>query len=117
MGRGERIVDGNDVDTAPRWLGSARWRWQGSAWNSELELVYIGPHFVNASNTARYGGHKVVNWRATWDATDRLRLFARLVNVLDDAYADRADYAFGSYRYFPGMPRQLYVGARVRLSG
>ena len=117
VGRGERIVDGNDVDTAPRWLGSARWRWQGSAWNSELELVYIGSHFVNASNTARYGGHKVVNWRGTWDATDRLRLFARLVNVLDDAYADRADHAFGSYRYFPGMPRQLYVGARVRLSG
>ena len=34
----------------------------------------------------------------------------RLVNALDEEYADRADFAFGSHRYFPAMPRQLYVG-------
>ena len=37
-----------------------------------------------------------------------------MVNLLDTAYADRADYAFGSYRYFPGMPRQVYVGLELR---
>ena len=115
-GRGERIVDGNDVDTAPRWLGSAHWRWSGAALKSEFEIAYIGSHFINAANTARYGGHALLNWRGDWVVTPRLRLFARVLNVLDAAYADRADFAFGSYRYFPGMPRQVYLGASVRFS-
>lgn len=113
-GRGERIVDGNDVDTAPRWLGSAHWRWSADSLTSEFEVNYIGSHFVNAANTARYGGHALLNWRGAWQASPRVRLFARLLNLLDDAYADRADFAFGSYRYFPGMPRQMYVGVSMR---
>ncbi len=114
-GRGEHIIDGNDVDTAPRWLGSAHWRWSNEVLTSELEVAYIGSHFINAANTAGYGGHALLNWRGAWMATPRVRLFARLVNLLDTAYADRADFAFGSYRYFPGMPRQVYVGAEVAL--
>lgn len=113
-GRGEQIVDGNDVDTAPRWLASARWRWApGGDTLSELEAVYVGSHAVDAANTAHYDGHALLNWRGSWDVTPRVRLFSRLVNVLDTAYADRADYAFGSYRYFPGMPRQVYVGVEL----
>jgi hypothetical protein len=33
----------------------------------------------------------------------------RLNNVLDRDYADRADYAFGNYRYFPGRDRALFA--------
>ena len=112
--RGERIVDGNEVDTAPRWLGSARWRWQGDRAVSELELVHLGEHFINAANTERYDGHTLLNWRGSWRATARFKVFARLLNLLDAAYADRADFAFGSYRYFPGLPRQVYVGVELR---
>ncbi|MEY2921097.1 MAG: hypothetical protein RL261_2402, partial [Pseudomonadota bacterium] len=25
------------------------------------------------------------------------------------AYADRADFAFGNYRYFPGRPRSVFA--------
>ena len=112
--RGERIVDGNEVDTAPRWLGSARWRWQRDRAISELELVHLGDHFINAANTERYDGHTVLNWRGSWRATARFKVFARLLNLLDVAYADRADFAFGSYRYFPGLPRQVYMGVELR---
>ena len=112
---GERITDGNAVDTAPRWLGSARWRFETDRGVSELEAIYLGSYFLNASNTARYDGHRLLNWRGAWDVTPRVRLFARLLNLLDVTYADRADFAFGSYRYFPGMPRQLYAGVEVKL--
>ena len=115
-GLGERIVDGNAVDTAPRWLGSAHWRWDSGRLVSEAEVVHVGKHFINAANTARYDGHTLVNWRGSWQATPRIRLFARLVNLLDAAYADRADYAFGSYRYFPGLERQAYLGIEGELS-
>ena len=38
-GRGERIRAGNIVDTAPRRLGSARWRWRDGRLTSEFETV------------------------------------------------------------------------------
>lgn len=112
-GFGERIADGNTMDTAPRWLASLHWRWQNDSATSELEIAHVGAHFLNAANTARYGGHTLVNWRGAWRANANLKLFARLMNLTNTAYAERADYAFGNYRYFPGMPRQLYVGLEV----
>ena len=116
-GRGERIVRRQRrghgtalAGAAPTGGGPARRS------SRSFEVAYIGSHFINAANTARYGGHALLNWRGDWVVTPRLRLFARLLNVLDAAYADRADFAFGSYRYFPGMPRQVYLGVSVRFS-
>lgn len=108
---GERIESGNDVDTAPRWLGSARWGWQpDTRLDLELEAVHVGSHETNASNTASYPGHWLVNWRASYQLTDSVKLFGRVHNLLDERYAERADFAFGRERYFPGRPRQLYLG-------
>ena len=111
--RGERIRDGNDVDTAPRWLGSARWHASSGPLRSELEAVYVGSHFLNAANTARYKGHLAFHWRGSYRVSDRITAFARLLNLTDERYADRADFAFGSYRYFPALPRQLYLGVEI----
>jgi hypothetical protein len=33
----------------------------------------------------------------------------RLTNLFDVAYADRADFAFGSERYFPGRDRAIFI--------
>jgi len=107
----EPIVDGDDVDTAPRWLGSARWRYQPTpGLRSELELTGVGKLYINAANTAEYDGHVVLNWRGAWQVRGNVRVFARVINLLDEDYAERADFAFGNFRYFPGMPRQLYLG-------
>ena len=112
--RGEKIVSGNDVDTAPRWIASARWQARFSDRASfEFELSHIGSHFINAANTAKYPGHTLLNWRGNWDVSSKVRLFARVINLFDTEYADRADYAFGSYRYFPGLLRQFYLGAEL----
>ena len=107
----EVIEDGNDVDTAPRWLGNAVWHTQwGRGWRQELEFTFVGEHFLDAANTAEYDGHVVLNWRLQWQASERLQVFSRVMNVMDERYADRADFAFGGYRYFPAMPRQVYAG-------
>ena len=115
-GRGELIADGNMMDSAPRWLTNARWRYQPDEhWYSELELNQVGEHYINAANTAKYDGHVVLNWRGGYRLTQRIDLFARVINLLDERYADRADYAFGSHRYFPAMPIQGYVGVNLAL--
>ena len=112
----ETIESGNDIDTAPRWIGNLRWGTELSAqWRQELEVVYVGEHYVNAANTADYDGHQVLNWRLQWQVNEGTELFARVINVLDERYADRADFAFGSFRYFPAMPRQLYLGVNMEL--
>jgi len=36
---------------------------------------------------------------------------AQVKNLLDEEYADRADFAFGDYRFFPGQDRNFAVGA------
>lgn len=115
--RGEVITSGNDVDTAPRLSGSARVRVEpGAGLTAELEIVRQGRYYLNAANTADYEGHTLVNLRMSWRPTTALRIFVRMMNVLDEEYADRADFAFGSFRYFPGEPRRVFAGIELTLN-
>jgi iron complex outermembrane receptor protein len=75
----------------------------------EAEWLVVGDYFVDASNQHRYPGHEVLNLRAAWDFAPRWRAMLRVNNALDRRYADRADFAFGEYRYFPGRPRSVFV--------
>lgn len=111
--QGETIIAGRDVDTAPRHINTARLNWSflPSA-AAELEWISVGSYFVDASNEHDYGGHELLNLRMSWRATENWRTILRLNNVTDRAYADRADFAFGNYRYFPGRGRTLFVEVR-----
>ena len=115
VGGGETIESGNDVDTAPRFMGSGRWtmEWRESV-RSELEVVYLGEYWMNANNTHQYAGHFLVNWRLDWQVNQDFLLFARITNLAGKDYAHRADFAFGNQRYFPGPGRQVYIGVRVQ---
>jgi outer membrane receptor protein involved in Fe transport len=106
---GEQIVSGNDIDTAPRTLASARIGLDRAPGIVELEWVNVGDYYLDATNTATYAGHNLFNFRSVWRATDAWSLALRVDNLLDKLYADRADYAFGNYRYFPGREREAYV--------
>ncbi|MXZ44891.1 MAG: TonB-dependent receptor [Gammaproteobacteria bacterium] len=113
--RGEMIMAGNQVDTAPRVLANARWLMTfGSIGKVELEVNRIGSHYLDAANSARYGGHNVVNFRTEFRLQTQWFLFGRILNVFDNYYADRADFAFGNYRYFPADLRQFFVGIKRR---
>jgi outer membrane receptor protein involved in Fe transport len=115
LARGEPIEKGNFVDTAPKWLANGRWTWNPvDTVVTELEVNYLGEHYINAENSAKYDGHVVVNLRGRFDVNDSIALTARVVNLMDEQYADRADFTqftAEGYRYFPAMPRQFYVGA------
>ncbi len=111
--RGESFVSGNDVDTAPRWFGSAELRFEPSArLRLGLQWTAIGPYFLDAGNRHRYGGHSLVNLRAGFGLAPRLDLVLRLNNVTERAYADRADFGGGNYRYLPGRGRELFLELR-----
>jgi iron complex outermembrane recepter protein len=110
---GETIVSGRDIDTAPRHVNTARIDWQFlPVANAELEWVGVGRYFIDAANAHDYTGHDLLNLRLGWTIRDNWITTLRLNNVTDEAYADRADFAFGNYRYFPGRGRTLFVEVR-----
>ena len=114
VARGERIVDGSEVDSAPSVISSARWRYLPKPYSVlEIELNRIGSHYLNAENTATYDGHTLVHIRLNWRFDSNWHGSVRVTNALDTEYANRADYAFGNYRYFPGAPRQVYAGIEL----
>ena len=106
------IQKGNDVDTAPRHQSNVRLGWDYLP-NSraELEWIYISQYYTDSSNRHSYDGHDLFNLRIEQTVNRQLNLYGRITNLTDTAYAERADFAFGSHRFFPGEPRSLHVGA------
>jgi len=110
---GEQIVAGNDIDTAPRDLHNFLLEWTpGERIRAEAEWLVLGEYWLDASNRHRYPGHELLNLRLGWQLPQGWALALRLNNALDRDYADRADYAFGNYRYFPGRGRSLFAELR-----
>jgi iron complex outermembrane recepter protein len=70
---------------------------------------------MDAENTHRYPGHRLVNLRARLPVTQDVTLFARLLNVRNTRFAESSGYTLARGEEFaPGSPRTLYVGASFR---
>jgi outer membrane receptor protein involved in Fe transport len=112
---GETIIEGNDVDTAPRNLHSLSFEVNlGTLLGLDglravVDANYVGKYFLDAANTASYSGHTVANTRILWRSSGGLELALRVDNLFDKRYADRADFAFGNYRYFPARGRAVFL--------
>ncbi|MBL6895137.1 MAG: TonB-dependent receptor [Porticoccaceae bacterium] len=106
---GDVDIKGNDIDTAPRWQGSAHILYEPSSRTSaELEWLYLGKYFLDPQNLHQYAGHKVLNLHLQ-QTVNNWKFSAHVNNITDKLIADRADYAFGSYRYFVGDGRNISV--------
>ncbi|MGD9659875.1 MAG: TonB-dependent receptor [Porticoccaceae bacterium] len=106
-------IDGNDIDTAPRHFGTLLLGWNPlEASRIEMEWQHVGSYYTDPENLNAYSGHDIVNLRGRTAVSPSLTLSARVTNLFDRRYAERADYtSFGGDRYFPGEPRGLYIGA------
>lgn len=109
-------IDGNQEDSAPKQTGSMHLGWQFvEGARAELELVHVGEYYTDVNNENKYDGHDVFNLRTRWAVTNQLTLNARILNLTDTRYADRADFSgFVGDRYFPGMPRSIFVGGEFQ---
>ncbi len=109
-------LEGLDIDTAPRVMGSAQLRWKSANRNAELEWVHMGAYYTDETNTpaARYPGHELLNLRYQVDVNAHWNYGVNITNLLDRDYAERADIAFGVERYFVGEPRSVYFNAGYR---
>ncbi len=107
---GETITAGNEIDTAPRHLHNLALDARlGERLRGAVDVTYVGGYFLDAANTATYPGHKVANLRLRWQPRPGFDATLRIDNLFDRAYADRADFAFGNYRYFPARGRAAFL--------
>lgn len=106
-------VDSNIMDTAPRTFGSLQLGWQRTGKRVELEWVHVGDYYLNPEDTFAYEGHDLFNLRANLRLSKEWMVFARLMNIMDREYAERADvtsFPLVEPRYFVGLPRSLFLG-------
>ena len=108
IARGVNIKN-NDIDTAPQNNAQINLQWQKDQFSAQLEWLYLDDYYLDPANTAKYEGHQLVNLRARVPVNDKLTFSFRVMNLLDEDYAERADFAFGNYRYFVGEPRSLFL--------
>ncbi|MEQ8934641.1 MAG: TonB-dependent receptor, partial [Amphiplicatus sp.] len=112
----EAIAFGDEVDTAPAWLAGAQMLWTPlRPLSLEAEWNFVGAYFTDAANSQTYTGHNLVNLRAAFALNEHWTLSATVRNLLDSYYAERADFAFGEERYFPGEERTFGIGVRGTL--
>ena len=108
------VVKGNQIDTAPEQLANVRVSWQPTEKSQlELEWLHMGEYYLDPANAHEYDGHDLLQLRGSMAINNHVRLFARIENLADEKYASRADYAFGSYRFFGGQPRAIHLGAAI----
>ncbi|NNF67242.1 MAG: TonB-dependent receptor, partial [Gammaproteobacteria bacterium] len=100
---------------APATLANSRLTWNSNGGLTiELEWLHTGNYAMDAANTVRYPGHDLLNLRINWPLTTGWSVHARLNNLGDTLYAERADFAFGSERFFPGRERSVYLDFRYQ---
>jgi outer membrane receptor protein involved in Fe transport len=106
-------INGNLIDTAPRNIANLQLLWQANDMTRiGLELHTTSSYFTDPENQHSYEGHSLVNLRAAWQLTPKLTVTARINNLTDEHYAERADYTtFSGDRYFPGRPRNAMLSA------
>jgi iron complex outermembrane receptor protein len=114
---GELDIKGNDIDTAPKVLFNTRLSYDVTEKiQAQLEWQHVSSYYTDAENLNEYDGHDLVHGRISWDVTNSITLYARINNMLDTEYAERADYtSFSGPRYFPGRPRNFMLSASFML--
>lgn len=114
---GEQDIKGNDIDTAPKVLFNTRLSYDVTEEiQAQLEWQHVSGYYTDAENLNEYDGHDLVHGRISWDVTNSITLYARINNMLDTEYAERADYtSFSGPRYFPGRPRNFMLSASFML--
>ena len=104
------IKSGNQIDSAPELIANTRFIYSPKEGTKiELEWENIDSYPVDERNAHFYKGHNVFNLRAKTPINEDLSIGIYINNIADKNYANRADFAFGSYRYFVGQKREFYL--------
>lgn len=108
---------GRVIESAPRWMSNTRITWLATRdTRAQLEWVHIGSYWLEAQNLDIYGkyeGHDLLNLRVSHRLNPSVELFARVMNLTDERYADSASVSSNTPVFSPGLPRTWYAGVEL----
>lgn len=109
-------IKGNQIDTAPNWMSKWQLNYQAhDSWLFGVSWQYMSEYYLDPQNSAEYDGHHLIDAFARYSVNQRLQVQLNMFNLADNQYAERADFAFGNYRYFVGQARRVFLNLRWQL--
>ncbi|MBL4584637.1 MAG: TonB-dependent receptor [Pseudomonadales bacterium] len=75
-----------------------------------LEGEYVSKYWLDDANTKTYEGYTIYHLKTSYKASKRLNFTAKIVNLMDEIYAENASFSYGNEKYTPGAPRQFFAG-------
>jgi TonB-dependent siderophore receptor len=106
-----------EMPQAPRVMVNTRLAYKPSLLKggaAEVEWVRLGRYWMDDANTERYDGHDLFNLRASYNLSKEWELYAKVINLADKLYAERASGSGSSAQYAPGQPRTFFAGVTYR---
>lgn len=110
------VLDGNEMDLAPGWVANAELAYRPpflADARAALEWQHVDGYYMDPANTARYGGHDVLNLRLSYGLGD-VEAWATVNNLTDALYATVASRSRFGAQYTPGLPRTVSLGVGYR---
>jgi vitamin B12 transporter len=97
---------GNELARRPQNIANAQlsYRWPFRL-ETTVAVQHVGASFDDAANLVPLEAYTLVDFRVTRQLSDRLQMFARLENALDEEYQTTAHYG--------SIGRGIFVGART----
>jgi len=106
---------GKEMELAPRRIANTRLTFGNTQTGlAQLEWLHFGSWWSDQANTARYGGHDLLNLRGQYPLARDVALFANMHNLADKRYAESTSLTSGYETFAPGLPRTLTVGVQAK---
>jgi len=115
-------VSGNEMNAAPKFWGilSAQWNIQNKILMI-LDWQHQGNYFMDETNTTRYGGFNILNYKLNYHHKHST-YWLHILNLTDTYYSTMATKNFSvkgnaAYSYYLGEPRSIAIGYKWSFGG
>jgi Outer membrane receptor proteins, mostly Fe transport len=109
-------IEDNLIDTAPQNMHALKLDWQATErFTAQFEASHMGRYYLDPENSFSYPGHNIANIRLQYSTVKHMTFGLNILNMFNNAYAERADVSFGEYRYFPGEGRKAALSIEVSI--
>ena len=112
---------GKEIPQAPRQIINTRLAYKPSLLKggiAELEWVRLGKYWLDDANTEKYSGHNLFNFRVSYKTSKLLEIYARVINITDKLYAERASKSgTDAAQFAPGQPLTFFAGITYNWGG
>ncbi|MDF1879755.1 TonB-dependent receptor [Sulfurimonas sp. MAG313] len=107
----------NEQEAAPNHLANARVFYEPSFLRGLImmaEWQYLSSYWMDNTNLYKYSGYSIANIKGDYEFSKHLSFFAKINNITDVTYAEKASFAYGTERYTPAAPMQAFAGLEYK---